>query len=174
MTEVPDYDALYDSHIRKGSYFNKMIQCGYKYNSWIEEALKCVPSDILYEHRDTLYIISPSNMDACRISRDICLQREIIVISDRVMPKGNVDGASPSVRYLMFVVLHEVVHAVKNHKPPNTITEAENDAQEKDANDLALHWYNCYVEERFKDILQPLSIQEIQTIQNENQSIMNC
>lgn len=171
MPEEPSNNILYDSHIRKGSYFNKIIQCGFKYNKWIEEALKCVPFNILNEHRDSLYIISPSEMDACRISREICEQREIIVISDRLMPKEREDSASTSVRYLMFVVLHEIVHAVKKHKPPNTITEQEIEAQEKEANEIALQWYNNnYVNKQYNNILQPLSIGEIETKKKANQS----
>ena len=46
--------------------------------------------------------------------------------------------ADPVVRYFMFVCLHETVHAIKQHMPPNEITPEENEAQEAEADRLAL------------------------------------
>lgn len=113
-------------------------------------------------------------MDACRLARELCENREVIILSERVLPRGHVSEISQEVRYFIFVVLHEVAHAVCKHRSPlfDSLTVKEVDAQEKEADDMAFAWFNDYVEERDNPNIQKISIEEIFDAKLRNQVIM--
>jgi len=92
MTEHPE---LYTSSIVKGSYFNQMINCGPKYNRWVEIALDYIPTDILWEYRDKLVFIGTGAMDACRVAPALRKNREIIVLSERIFQREEQMRAIP-------------------------------------------------------------------------------
>jgi len=80
--------------------------------------------------------------------------------------------ADPVVRYFMFVCLHETVHAIKQHRPPNEISAEENEAQESEADRLALQWINDYLKERNHPDMPPLTREEIERAQARNRELM--
>ena len=80
--------------------------------------------------------------------------------------------ADPVVRYFMFVCLHETIHAVKQQRPRNEITPQENEAQESEADRLALQWINDYLKQRNHPDLPSLTQEEIERAQARNQELM--
>lgn len=96
-------------------HLNILISCGSRYDPWVRYALKYLPHDILLEFGGKLAFFSTAEEDACRVARAICEQREIILLSERILPVGGDDSKE---RYFVFAVLHEIVHAVKKHRSP--------------------------------------------------------
>jgi hypothetical protein len=44
---------LYDSFIRKGSYFHRMIDCGcFQFNKWVQDALQYLPMAVLDKYKE--------------------------------------------------------------------------------------------------------------------------
>jgi len=80
----------------------------------------------------------------------------------------------PKARYFIYVVLHEVAHAIKNHKSPrfDHLTDEEYKAQEKEADDLAIKWFNEHVTKRNNDYLPHITDQEIEAAQAKNRKSM--
>lgn len=154
---------LYESSRIKGSFFNKMIHCGTNSNIWVENALEYLPQDILDENKDNIAFISTRESHACRLSRHLCEKREIIVISECIFPKNGSAEDKKKVRYFTFVILHEVAHAIKKHKSPlfDELTQGEIQRQEKEADDLAISWFNNHVELRNNKLLKPITHEEI-------------
>ncbi len=143
MTEPQE---LYRPWMINGTYFNRMLQCGARANSWLEHALtECLPLEILDEWKDKLAFVSTANSDAYRIAKKTREERELIFISEHIIPPRNAAEDHPDVRYLVFVALHETVHAIKQHEPPNEISVEANNAQEAEADALAFEWFNAYV-----------------------------
>ena len=72
------------------------------------------------------------------------------------------------------MVLHEVVHAIKKHKSPkfDNLTEQENQAQEDEADVIALEWFNEHIRELNNPYLKPITREEIRDIQQKNQALM--
>lgn len=171
---MTDINELYESWIRKGSYFNLMIDCGYRYNQWVQVAVEYLPTDLLDENKDNLLFISTAERDACRVARHYCEDREIIFLSERILPKQGANGGQSQVRYFIYVVLHEVVHAIKKHKSPkfDNLTEQENHAQEEEADAIALEWFNEHVKELNNPYIKPITSEEINEMRKKNQVFM--
>ncbi len=169
-----DNNKLYESWIRKGSYFNLMIECGYRYNQWVQVALEYLPRDALDENKENLLFLSTTELDACRVARHLCENREIIVLSERILPKQGANGGQPDVRYFIFAVLHEVAHAVKEHKSPklDNLSEQEKHAQEDEADKMALQWFNEHVKELNNPYIKLIEITEINEIREKNQVLI--
>jgi len=66
---MTDPNKLYESYIRKGSYFNLMLNCGHNYNQWVQNALCYLPQDILDEHKENLLFLTTADVDGRRIAR---------------------------------------------------------------------------------------------------------
>lgn len=47
-------DPLYRSWMIDGTSFNRMLDCGDRYNQWVQNALEYLPRDILDQHEDRL------------------------------------------------------------------------------------------------------------------------
>ena len=160
----------------EGSCFGIMLFCGMRYNPWVKYALKHLPPAILSELRDKLAFFLTGNKDACRLPRAICEQKEIILLSEHILPKEDVgrDQSDKKVRYFVFVVLHEIAHAVKKHRSPliDKLSANESKAQEKEANELALSWFNDHVRNMNNLRLKPLTYEEIEKEQAKNQEAM--
>jgi hypothetical protein len=108
-----NYD-LYAPSLIKGTYFNAMLDCGSEYNRWLEIALGYLPEDVFDKHKESFLFTTTATRDACRVARHYCQSREIIIISERILPDQNVKNESdPKARYFTYVVLHEVAHAIK-------------------------------------------------------------
>jgi len=172
---MTDTDELYQSYIVEDSYFNRMLDCGDNYNLWVQNALKYLPQAVLDENKDNLVFISTAHRDACRVARHYCENREVILLSERVLPKRGANEGQPEVRYFIFVVLHEVAHAVKRHKSPkfDKLTPEENRAQEDEANKIAMEWFNDHVKLRNNPSLKSITMDEINEMRKKNQELMN-
>lgn len=171
MTEP---EELYKSWMIDGSYFNHMIDCGDRYNQWVEIALEYLPIEVLDENKNNLVFISTAQRDACRVARLYCENREVIFLSDRILPKQGSVEDQPAVRYFIFTLLHEAAHAIKNHKSPkfDDLTKDENQAQEDEADNLAFEWFNMHVRERNNLHLEPITQEEIEVAEQRGQELM--
>ena len=166
---------LYESSIVEGSYFNSMLDCGCSHNWWLELALKYLPQDIFDQNKERFLFTSTANRDACRLARHYCQTREVILLSERILPGQHVkDEMDPKARYFIYVVLHEVAHAIKNHKSPkfDQLSKEENEAQEKEADELAMTWFNEHVTKRNNEYLHHITDKEIETAQAINRELM--
>jgi hypothetical protein len=158
----------------KGTYLNHMLHCGSRYNGWVQEAVEYLPEEVLWAYRDRLAFISTGESDGCRVARALCENREIIVLSERILPKRGMNEAAPEVRYFIFVVLHEVAHAFLEHRSPmfDGITPEENEAQEAEADALALGWFNDRIKEKAHPDLGALDKEQISVVQSNYQAEM--
>ena len=167
-------DPLYRSWMSPGSYFNQMLNCGDWYNQWVENALTYLPRAVLEEYKEKLAILAMGHRDGCRVARMLCENREIIILSERVLPKAGADEGHPEVRYFIYVVLHEVAHAIRNHRSPlfDNLSEEENEAQEQEAEVLALTWFNQNIKALNNPHFPPLSREEVESVQAANRDKM--
>lgn len=166
---------LYASSLIKGTYFNAMLDCGHDHNWWLELALKYLPENVFNQNKENFLFTSTATRDACRVARHYCQSREIILISERILPEKNVrDETDPKARYFIYVVLHELAHAIRKHKSPvfDNLSKDESEAQEKEAEDLAMSWFNEHVAKRNNKYLFPITKEEIEFAKNKNQEIM--
>ena len=171
---TPEHE-LYRSSRIDGSYFHAMLNCHPHHNWWLELALKYLPPEVLDQHKERLLFTSTAHRDACRVARHYCETREIILLSDRVLPGRSVRNEThPKARYFIYVVLHEVAHAIRNHKSQrfDGISAEENDAQEQEAGALAMQWFNEHIQKRKKPHLHPITEQELKVAQAANQELM--
>lgn len=166
---------LSKSQIFEKGCFNAMLDCGFTHNWWLKRALKYLPEGLFYKNTEGFLFTSTANRDACRVARHYCQSREIILISERILPGKNVlNEADPKARYFIYVVLHEVAHAVRKHKSPefDDLTKDEIEAQEKEADEFAMSWFNGHVAERKNEQLLPITKQEIKAAQDKNKKLM--
>jgi hypothetical protein len=166
---------LYESSRIDGSYFSCMLNCCPYHNRWLEQALRYLPPDVLDQNKERFLFTSTAHRDACRVARHYCKTREIILLSDRVLPSQLVkDETHPKARYFIYVVLHEVAHAIRNHKSQkfDGISSEENNAQEEEADGLAIRWFNEHIQKRNNPHLLPITQREIEVAQAENQELM--
>ena len=141
------------------------LDCGRDGNFWIGHALECIPDEIWNEHGDRFAFVSTTDSDGRRLGRAFAADKHIIVLAERVIPRGPVTEDHPGVRYLYFVVLHEVAHAVRDHRPPSEITPEAKQAQEDEANALAFEWFNAYLATRMANGLAPYTADELNEAQ---------
>jgi hypothetical protein len=163
----------YQSSIVRGSYFNRMLDCG-DHNRWLEIALGYLPRNLFDENKEQLKFISMAHRDGCRLARADCETREIIILSEHILPKPNVDESHSDVRYFVYVVLHEVAHAIKKHRSPlfDSLTSEEIDTQESEADSLAMQWFNDHANELANPNLLPITTQEIETAEAKSRAKM--
>ena len=130
----------------------------------VKTALKYLPESELHSLSGNLYITSTTSRGACRLSRALCETKEIIILSERIMPPQKPSEDDEIFRYFIFVVLHEVAHVIKKHRSPlyDELTLEEAEKQEDEANKLALDWFNAHVINRRNPNLQELSQEEIE------------
>lgn len=149
-----------------------MWDCGYNGNYWCQYALQCLPEDIWREWQAKMAFVSLSGSDGRRLTHSFREKRDIIILSERIVPKNGTDESSPEVRYFVFVVLHEVAHAICRHRPPNEISPEENAAQEAEADRLAFRWFNEFLRERNHPDLPEFTEEELKRAQAANQAAM--
>jgi Zn-dependent peptidase ImmA (M78 family) len=165
---------LYRPWMIAGTVFSRMLQCSQHSNDWLEHALtRCLPYEILEQWQDRIAYISAEQRDAFRINKALRESRELIFLSEHIAPSQGMNEADPIVRYFIFVCLHETVHAIKQHRPPNEITPKENEAQEAEADQLALEWINSYLKEMNHPDMPLLTKEEIERAQARNRALMN-
>lgn len=148
----------------------KLLQgCGEPCGWWVYQALKFLPPSFVDDWKDKLAFYSTSGRDACRVSRTICQEREIILLSERIVPK-TLAFTDPAARYFIFAVLHEVAHAVKMHNHPADAMDKR--MQEKEADEIAFAWFNEHVQLEGKRDLRNLTMEEIEQARAKNQKLM--
>ena len=148
-----------------------MLDCGANGNFWVEYALGCLPTDVLDEWEDKLAFVCMAESDGRRLTPAFRGDREIIVLSERIVPRAHVAEDHPDVRYFTFAVLHEIAHAIRNHRPPNEITQEEDAVQEEEAYTLAFRWYNDYLRMNHPD-LPPFTEEELRHAQARTRAAM--
>lgn len=156
------------------SYFNDMFDCGDYYNNWVAIALEHLPISVLAENKDKLVFVSTAHRDGSRLARMNCENREVIVLSERILPKRGASLGDDDVRYFVFVVLHETVHAIMKHKSQkfDSLSDEEVRAQEDEADSLALKWFNDYVDAQNNPHMKKLTVAEIEAAQERSRQQM--
>ena|SRR5258706_14817239 len=151
-----------------------MFDCSPDAERWIIYALECLPADVLDEYQNALAFVCMDTSDGRRLTPAFREQRDIIVLSERIVPRGYAVETERRVRYFVFVVLHEIAHAVRQHQPPNEISEHENATQEAEAHALAFQWFNNYIRERNHPDLLEFGEEELTEAQEANQRAMRA
>jgi hypothetical protein len=159
--DMANLQELYRPWLINGTYFNRMLLCGRRANGWLEVALmRCLPVEMLDEWKERLAFLSTVNSDAFRIGTKTRLERELIFISEHIIPPKDVAEDHPDVRYFIFVALHEIAHVIRQHRPPNEIYAEDNQAQEDEADALAFAWFNSYIKRANHPHLKEFTTQE--------------
>jgi hypothetical protein len=141
-----------------------LINCGGDYaNAAVRSVLEeYLPPDVLSAFDGRLAFLSTTFMDGVHLTKSFCRDREVIVLSERIIPARSGDEEfHPSYRYFIFVVLHEVAHACRDHPSPvlDSLSHEEADAQQRETDELALKWFN---EHASTTLFQPpLTVAEI-------------
>ncbi|GAA0558534.1 hypothetical protein GCM10008942_03770 [Rhizomicrobium electricum] len=91
--------------------------------------------------------------------------REIIVISEHIVPSSFSGEDESDVRYFIYVVLHEVAHAISNDKSKSEVSPEVYQGQEERADRLALKWFNAHIDEKRIPGLPRMTVEEIRQSQ---------
>jgi hypothetical protein len=146
-----------------------LIDCGDDYaNTAVRSALEnYLPSDVLSALDGRLALVSTGNVDGVRLTKSFCRDRDVIVLSERIMPvKSGDEEFHPGYRYFIFVVLREIAHACKDHLSPlsDDLTAAQLETQSREADELALKWFN---EHASTTLFQPpMTIAEVEELRD--------
>lgn len=124
-----------------------LIDCGDDYaNAAVRSALEnYLPADVLSAFDGRLALVSTGDVDGVRLTKSFCRDRDVIVLSERILPvKSGDEEFHPGYRYFIFVVLREIAHACKDHLSPlsDDLTAAQVEIQTREADELALKWFN--------------------------------
>jgi hypothetical protein len=147
-----------------------MIDCGGDHaNAAVRSVLEdYLPPDVMSAFSGRLAFVSTTSVDGVRLTKSFCRDREVIVLSERIIPEKSGDEEfHPSYRYFIFVVLREVAHACRDDPSPSLdgLTTAEADAQERETDELALKWFN---EHASTTLFQPvLTLAEVEELRGE-------
>ena len=142
-----------------------LIDCGGAYaNAAVRSVLEnYLPSDVLSAFDGRLAFVSTARVDGVRLTKNFCRDRDVIVLSERIIPVTSEDEEfHPGYRYFIFVVLREIAHACKEHVSPfsNDLTAPQVESQTREAEELALKWFN---EHASTTLFQPpITITEIE------------
>lgn len=135
---------------------------------------ECVPEDVVEEHGDSLFFICMSARDGLRLTKHVRENFEVIILSDHVAPsKGEIGEGNPVFRYFMYVVLHEVAHAIRGHSSAiyDGTSPEESAAQEEEADSLATKWFNDWAVEVG---CESITEEELGIAQEKNQDAMQA
>jgi hypothetical protein len=144
-----------------------LIDCGGDYaNAAVRSALEnYLPADVLSAFDGRLVFVSTGDVDGVRLTKSFCRDRDVIVLSERIMPvRSDDEEFHPGYRYFIFVVLREVAHACRDHLSPlsDDLTAAQVESQSREADELALKWFN---EHASTTLFQPpLTIAEVEEL----------
>jgi hypothetical protein len=150
-----------------------LINCGGDYaNTAVRSVLEeYLPPDVLSAFSGRLAFLSTTCVDGVRLTKSFCRDREVIVLSERIIPARSGDEEfHPAYRYFIFVVLHEVAHACRDHLSPSLdgLSAEEADAQERETDELALKWFN---EHASTTLFQPpLTVSEVKELRENARS----
>ena len=144
-----------------------LVDCGGDYaNAVVRSVVEdYLPPDVLSAFSGRVAFVSTTSMDGIRLTKSFCRDREIIVLSERIIPvKSGDEEFHPGYRYFIFVVLHELAHACRDHLSPSLdgLTAAQVEAQERETDELALKWFN---EHASTTLFQPpLTVAELEEL----------
>ncbi len=144
-----------------------LIDCGGAYaNAAVRSVLEnYLPADVLNAFDGRLAFVSTTSVDGVRLTKSFCRDRDVIVLSERIIPVTSEDEEfHPDYRYFIFVVLREIAHACKGHIShfSNDLTAAQLESQTREAEELALKWFN---EHASTTLFQPpLTVNEIEEL----------
>ncbi len=144
-----------------------LIECGADYaNAAVRSVLEdYLPADVLSAFDGRLAFISTTGVDGVRLTKSFCRDRDVIVLSERIIPvRSDDEEFHPGYRYFIFVVLCQVAHACKDHLSPlsDDLTAAQVESQGREAEELALKWFN---EHASTTLFQPpLTIAEVEEL----------
>jgi hypothetical protein len=144
-----------------------LIECGADYaNAAVRSVLEdYLPADVLSAFDGRLAFISTTGVDGVRLTKSFCRDRDVIVLSERIIPvRSDDEEFHPGYRYFIFVVLREIAHACKDHLSPlsDDLTAAQVESQGREAEELALKWFN---EHASTTLFQPpLTIAEVEEL----------
>ncbi len=144
-----------------------LIECGADYaNAAVRSVLEdYLPADVLSAFDGRLAFISTTGVDGVRLTKSFCRDRDVIVLSERIIPvRSDDEEFHPGYRYFIFVVLREIAHACKDHLSPlsDDLTAEQVESQSRDAEELALKWFN---EHASTTLFQPpLTIAEVEEL----------
>jgi hypothetical protein len=150
-----------------------LIGCGGDYaNAAVRSALDdYLPPDVLSAFDGRLALVSTAAVDGVRLTKSFCRDRDVIVLSERIIPvKSGDEEFHPGYRYFIFVVLREIAHACKDHLSAlsDDLTAAQLETQTREANELALKWFN---EHASTTLFQPpITIAEVEELSSKVQS----
>ena len=146
--------------------------CGEIGNHWLDAALEYLPHDIFARWSNSLAFLCTSQSDAKRLTLEFRENREIIVLSERIVPAERSDEGSSDVRYFIFAILHEIAHAVFQDRPPRSITPTEGGKQEKRADGLAFQWMNDHLRAKNNPQLPEFTPEELDAAQLRTRQMM--
>jgi hypothetical protein len=145
------------------------IDCGIDVRDYIvRDALAYLPGEVLNKHRNSLVIVSVPEYIAVRLTKRFYANRDIIVLSESLFPqKHGGKQTDEEFRFFTYTVLHEVAHAVCNHKSQTLdgLTPDENERQEAEARALAVQWFNKRIQKPDKKHHQPLTVNEVEKME---------
>jgi hypothetical protein len=150
-----------------------LIACGGDYaNAAVRSVLEnYLPSDVLSAFDGRLALVSTTGVDGVRLTKSFCRDRDVIVLSERIIPVTSEDEEfHPDYRYFIFVVLRELAHACKDHLSPlaDDLTAAQLDTQMREADELALNWFN---EHASTTLFQPpITIAEVEELSEKSRA----
>ena len=144
-----------------------LIDCGAHGDPAVERALEYLPRQVFDDLRGRLAFISTPDLDAKRLPQSLREKFEIIVLPERIFPPSGSNEHDARYRYFIYSVLHEVARAFRTHLSPTLdgLTQEEADAQEREADDLALKWFNDYAATTL--FQPPLKLAEIEECKKE-------
>jgi hypothetical protein len=144
-----------------------LIECGGDYaNAAVRSVLEdYLPPDVLSAFDGRLALFSTAAVDGLRLTQTFCRDRDVIVLSECILPvKSGDEEFHAGYRYFIFVVLREIAHACRDHLSPlsDDLTAAQVEAQTREANELALKWFN---EHASTTLFQPpITIAEVEEL----------
>ncbi len=132
---------------------------------WVEIALRYLPEETLKEEGANLAIIGVGCYGGCRLPQQY-RQREIVLLSDWVFPPAGHSEGDAAGQFFIITLLHEIAHAVRRHKSPlfDKLTSEVIQAQEDEADSLAIGWFNRHVELRNNKYLKAIQTAEFHEI----------
>ncbi|WP_175796650.1 ImmA/IrrE family metallo-endopeptidase [Burkholderia anthina] len=148
--------------------------CGPEGNFWGQHTMGCLPKEVADACDGKLAFVSMTCSDGRRLTKKFCDGRDVIVLSERIVPQAGLSEAAAAVRYFMFVIMHEIAHAYREHRPPNEISPEENEAQEQEANALAFQWMNDAIRSRQSPHLHEFTQEELEGIQAQTRAAMEA
>jgi len=126
----------------------------------ITHAIQCIPLNEI-DPINILFVCIDSS-DARRLVMENYQNFEIIVISEFVVPRTWRTEDDWSKRYFNFVVLHEVAHALLQHKSPKVLKIDQAKHQEEEADELAFGWFNSYANRKNMNSITEVEIRNSQ------------